>query len=52
MLEKKPTEIIKHAVKGMVQTRGPLGRTIVKKLFVYAGAEHPHSAQKPEVYKA
>ncbi len=51
MLEKKPTEIIRHAIRGMIQTKGPLGRAIAKKLFVYAGADHPHVAQKPETVK-
>lgn len=43
---RKPTEIIEIAVQGMLP-KGPLGRKILKKLFVYAGAEHPHQAQKP-----
>ncbi|MDD6035650.1 MAG: 50S ribosomal protein L13 [Lachnospiraceae bacterium] len=47
MLEKKPTEVITLAVKGMLP-KGPLGRTMIEKLHVYAGAEHPHAAQKPE----
>lgn len=47
-LQKKPEDVIKLAVKGMLP-KGPLGRSMNKKLFVYAGAEHPHSAQKPEV---
>ena len=48
MLSKKPTEVIEHAVKGMLP-KGPLGRSMLKKLFVYAGPEQPHAAQKPEV---
>ncbi len=48
MLEKKPTDVIELAVKGMLP-KGPLGRTMITKLHVYAGAEHPHAAQKPEV---
>ena len=44
---KKPEEIIRHAVKGMLPD-GKLGRQMFKKLKVYAGAEHPHAAQKPE----
>lgn len=51
MLKKKPTEIIRHAVHGMIQCKGPLGRAINKKLFIYADSEHPHVAQKPEVLK-
>ena len=45
--QKKPEEIIRHAVKGMLPD-GALGRQMFKKLKVYAGAEHPHTAQKPE----
>ena len=47
MLDKKPTEVIIHAVKGMLP-KGPLGNQMLKKLHVYAGPEHPHQAQKPE----
>ena len=47
-LAKKPEEVIELAVKGMLP-KGPLGRQMYKKLFVYAGAEHSHAAQKPEV---
>ena len=46
-LNKKPEEVIEHAVKGMLP-KGPLGRQMYKKLFVYAGPEHKHAAQKPE----
>ena len=46
-LNKKPEEVIEHAVKGMLP-KGPLGREMYKKLFVYAGPEHTHAAQKPE----
>ena len=45
---KKPEEIIRHAVKGMMP-KGKLGRQMFKKLKVYAGPEHDHAAQKPEV---
>lgn len=48
MLAKKPEEVTKLAVKGMLP-KGPLGRSMITKLHVYAGAEHPHAAQKPEV---
>ena len=46
-LNKKPEEVIEHAVKGMLP-KGPLGREMFKKLYVYAGPEHNHVAQKPE----
>ncbi|NLK75310.1 MAG: 50S ribosomal protein L13 [Clostridiales bacterium] len=48
MLAKKPTDVITLAVKGMLP-KGPLGRSMLKKLHVYAGPEHNHAAQKPEV---
>ena len=44
---KKPEEIIRHAVKGMMP-KGKLGRQMFKKLKVYAGPVHPHTAQNPE----
>ena len=47
-LANKPEEVIELAVKGMLP-KGPLGRQMFKKLFVYAGPEHKHAAQKPEV---
>jgi len=47
MMAKKPEEVIRLAVKGMLP-KGPLGRAMIKKLYVYAGPEHPHAAQKPE----
>lgn len=47
-LAQKPEEVIEHAVKGMLP-KGPLGREMYKKLYVYAGPEHKHAAQKPEV---
>ena len=50
MLTKKPEGIIRIAVKGMLPKR-PLGRTMIKKLHVYVGLEHPHADQKPEVLK-
>ncbi len=46
-LAKKPEEVIELAVKGMLP-KGPLGRQMYRKLFVYAGPEHKHAAQKPE----
>ena len=48
MLEKHPERVIEFAVKGMLP-KGPLGRQMYTKLHVYAGAEHKHEAQKPEV---
>ncbi len=50
MLAKKPEQVLELAVKGMLP-KGPLGRQMYKKLFVYAGPEHKHAAQKPEVLK-
>jgi len=47
-LAKKPESVIELAVKGMLP-KGPLGRQMLKKLHVYAGSEHKHEAQKPEV---
>ncbi|MBE5935813.1 MAG: 50S ribosomal protein L13 [Lachnospiraceae bacterium] len=48
MLDKKPTEVVRLAVKGMLP-KGTLGRHMLDKLHVYAGPEHNHAAQKPEV---
>ena len=50
MLAKKPHSIIENAVKGMLP-KTKLGRAMIKKLFLYEGAEHPHQAQKPEPFK-
>ena len=47
-MAKKPEDVIYLAVKGMLP-KGPLGREMITKLHVYAGAEHAHAAQKPEV---
>jgi len=47
VMENKPSEVFKRAVKGMLP-RGPLGRQMLTKLKVYEGAEHPHEAQLPE----
>jgi len=47
MLAKHPTKIIEHAVKGMLP-KNKLNREIIKKLKVYASAEHPHTAQNPK----
>ena len=48
MQERFPTRALELAVKGMLP-KGPLGYAMIKKLKVYAGAEHPHSAQQPKV---
>ena len=48
LLAEKPEFAVKHAVVGMLP-KGPLGRQMARKLRVYAGAEHEHEAQKPEV---
>ena len=47
LLQRKPTELMVEAVKGMLP-KGPLGRKLLKKLKVYAGPDHPHQAQKPQ----
>ena len=47
MMAKKPEQVVELAVKGMLP-KGHLGREMYTKLHVYAGAEHPHAAQKPE----
>lgn len=48
MLQKAPERIIEIAVKGMLP-KGPLGREMFRKLKVYAGTQHPHAAQQPEL---
>ena len=48
MLQNHPERVVEHAVKGMLP-KGSLGREMYTKLHVYAGSEHPHAAQKPEV---
>ncbi|MEX2590821.1 MAG: 50S ribosomal protein L13 [Chitinophagales bacterium] len=50
MFEKKPAFPVENAVRGMLP-KNALGRQMFKKLFVYAGTEHPHTAQKPETLK-
>jgi large subunit ribosomal protein L13 len=47
MMAKKPEEVIRLAVKGMLP-KGPLGRSMINKLHVFAGSEHTHAAQKPQ----
>jgi large subunit ribosomal protein L13 len=48
MLAKQPERVVELAVKGMLP-KNTLGRQMFRKLNVYAGAQHPHAAQKPEV---
>lgn len=48
MMEKKPEDVMKLAIKGMLP-KNTLGKNMLKKLFVYAGSEHNHQAQAPEV---
>ncbi len=48
LMARKPNDIVERAVKGMLP-KNRLGTSMIKKLFIYTGAEHPHQAQKPEV---
>jgi large subunit ribosomal protein L13 len=50
MVDKYPVEMVERAVWGMLP-KGPLGRQVYRKLFVYAGTEHPHAAQNPQPLK-
>ncbi|HUZ59779.1 MAG TPA: 50S ribosomal protein L13 [Hanamia sp.] len=50
LLKRRPDAIIERAVKGMLP-KNKLGRKMYKKLFVYAGSEHPHTAQNPQTLK-
>lgn len=50
LVERKPEQIIETAVRGMLP-KGPLGRAMFRKLKVYAGTEHQHTAQQPQVLK-
>jgi large subunit ribosomal protein L13 len=50
IMDKKPRAIVEMAVKGMLP-RTKLGNAMIKKLFVYAEAEHPHQAQQPQPFK-
>ena len=50
LLRKYPERVFEHAVKGMLP-HNRLGRQVIKKMKVYAGAEHPHSAQRPEAFQ-
>ena len=47
LIEKAPERVLQSAVKGMLP-RGPLGREMFRKLKVYVGADHPHTAQQPQ----
>ena len=47
-MEQDPRHVLELAVKGMLP-RGPLGRTMLRRLKVYSGAEHPHDAQQPQI---
>jgi len=47
LLEKRPSQVINHAVRGMLP-KNRLGRKMIKKLKVYGGADHPHEAQQPQ----
>ncbi|UCD85587.1 MAG: 50S ribosomal protein L13 [Deltaproteobacteria bacterium] len=48
LMQKDPTEVVRKAVKGMLP-KSRLGRKLIMKLKVYAGGEHPHQAQQPEI---
>lgn len=50
LIRKHPGRVFEHAVKGMLP-HNRLGRQIIKKMKVYAGADHPHKAQQPEAFK-
>jgi large subunit ribosomal protein L13 len=50
LIERSPERVIKLAIKGMLPSN-PLGRAMFKKLKVYAGSEHPHTAQQPQTLK-
>ncbi|MDO5564708.1 MAG: 50S ribosomal protein L13 [Eubacteriales bacterium] len=49
-MEKRSEKVIEDAIRGMLP-KGPLGRKMFKKLFVYSGEEHPHQAQQPKLLK-
>lgn len=48
LIAKKPEDVLHRAVKGMLP-KGPLGYAMIKKMKLYAGAEHPHESQQPQV---
>jgi len=49
MMQKRPEHILRHAVKGMIP-KNRLGRRLMTKLRLYAGTQHPHTAQQPKLY--
>ncbi len=49
-MERDPTWVVQHAVRGMVPRKTPRGRAILRKLHVYKGENHPHTAQRPQPY--
>ncbi len=49
ILERYPERLLELSIKGMLP-KGPLGRNMIRKLFIYAGVEHPHAAQQPKEY--
>lgn len=49
MLELQPQKVLEKSIRGMLP-KNRLGEDMYRKLYVYAGSEHPHQAQKPEVY--
>jgi large subunit ribosomal protein L13 len=49
MINRNPNYVIKNAIKGMLP-KGPLGRTMLKKLKIYDGANHPHQSQNPSIF--
>ena len=50
IIERHPEKVLEQSIRGMLP-KTKLGNAMYRKLFVYKGAEHPHQAQKPEVYK-
>lgn len=50
MMQRKPEHILRHAVKGMIP-KNRMGRRLMVKLRLYAGPEHPHTAQQPKLYQ-
>ena len=50
LLKRRPEAVVERAVKGMLP-KNRLGRKMYKKLFVYAGSQHPHTAQQPKEFK-
>ncbi len=50
LMSRRPDAVIENGVRGMLP-KTKLGRAMIKKMFVYAGSEHPHYAQKPEPFK-